>query len=167
MQGPALAHPLGSRGTGIGATWSYARPVHARFVGLDVHKASITVAVAAPFGDPEDHGSIADDPQSVRRLMPRASGSRPEGRDAAKQARLLRSGDLVAVWMPGEAGEALRNLVRARDDARADQLRARRRLSRFLLCRGGASARGCPALQSAPTTRNPVSRTRESDRFPL
>ena len=30
-----------------------------RFVGLDVHKASIAVAVAEAFGDPEDHGHIA------------------------------------------------------------------------------------------------------------
>ena len=42
-----------------------------RFVGLDVHKASIAVAVADAFGDPEDHGQIANDPSAVRRLMQR------------------------------------------------------------------------------------------------
>ena len=51
-------------------------------------------------------------------------------------ARLLRSGDLVAPWFPDEAGEALRDAVRARDDAKADQLRARHLLSKFLLRRG-------------------------------
>jgi hypothetical protein len=45
-----------------------------RFVGLDVHKASITVAVAEAFGDPEDHGHIANDPSAVRRLVQRLGG---------------------------------------------------------------------------------------------
>ena len=36
-----------------------------RFVGLDVHKASIAVAVAGAFGDPEDHRQIANDPSAV------------------------------------------------------------------------------------------------------
>jgi transposase len=151
-----------------------------RYVGLDVHKASISVAVAGPYGEPEDHGVIANDPDSVRRLLRRlGDGGHPlavayeagptgytlhrqvramgidcivvapslipvrpgervktDRRDAAKLARLLRSGDLTAVWVPDEAGEALRDLVRARDDAKADQLRARHRLSKFLLRRG-------------------------------
>ena len=150
-----------------------------RFVGLDVHKATITVAVAEAFGDPEDHGHIANDPSAVRRLMQRLGGpdvrlevayeAGPTGyalhrqltamgiacvvvapslipvkpgdrvktdqRDAAKLARLLRSGDLTPVWVPDEAHEALRDLVRARDDAKADQLRAKHRLSKFLLRR--------------------------------
>ncbi len=33
-----------------------------RFVGLDVHKASIAVAVGGSSGDPEDHGQIAERP---------------------------------------------------------------------------------------------------------
>ena len=45
-----------------------------RFVGLDVHKASIAVAVAEAFGDPEDHGHIANDPSAVRRLVQRLGG---------------------------------------------------------------------------------------------
>jgi transposase len=45
-----------------------------RFVGLDVHKASITVAVAEAFGDPEDHGHIGNDPSAVRRLVQRLGG---------------------------------------------------------------------------------------------
>ena len=70
-------------------------------------------------------------------LIPARPGDRvkTDRRDAAKLARLLRSGDLTPVWVPDEAGEALRDLVRARDDAKADQLRARHRLSKFLLRR--------------------------------
>jgi hypothetical protein len=45
-----------------------------RFVGLDVHKASIAVAVADAFGDPEDHGQIANDPSAVRKLAERLGG---------------------------------------------------------------------------------------------
>jgi transposase len=53
-----------------------------------------------------------------------------------KLARLLRSGDLTPVWVPDEAHEALRNLVRARADAKADLLRAKHRLSKLLLRQG-------------------------------
>jgi transposase len=70
-------------------------------------------------------------------LIPTRSGDRvkTDRRDAAKLARLLRSGDLTAVWVPDEEHEGLRDLVRARDDARADLLRADHRLSKFLLRR--------------------------------
>jgi transposase len=54
-------------------------------------------------------------------------------RDALKLARLLRSGDLTSVWVPDREHEALRNLVRARVDAKVDQLRSKHRLSKFLL----------------------------------
>jgi transposase len=57
-------------------------------------------------------------------------------RDALKLARLLRSGDLTPIWVPDQAHEALRNLVRARADAKADELRAKHRLSKFLLRQG-------------------------------
>jgi transposase len=57
-------------------------------------------------------------------------------RDALKLARLLRSGDLTPVWVPDQEHEALRDLVRARADAKADALRAKHRLSKFLLRRG-------------------------------
>ena len=52
-------------------------------------------------------------------------------RDAEKLARCHRAGDLTAVWVPDEAHEALRDLVRAREAAKKDQLRARHRLSEF------------------------------------
>ena len=54
-------------------------------------------------------------------------------RDAEKLARLLRSGDLTAVWVPDPEQQALRDLVRARHAAKRDQLRHRHRLGKFLL----------------------------------
>jgi len=57
-------------------------------------------------------------------------------RDAMKLARLYRSGDLTPIWVPDEAHEALRDLVRAREDALEDRLRARHRVSKFLLRKG-------------------------------
>jgi hypothetical protein len=42
-----------------------------RFVGPDVHKASIAVAVVGAFGEPEDHGRITNDPSTVRKLLVR------------------------------------------------------------------------------------------------
>jgi transposase len=157
-----------------------------RFLGLDAHKATIAVAVAEETGAPEVHGTIPNDPSSVRALVRRlgrpgvrlvaAYEAGPTGyalhrtltalgvesvvvapslvpvrpgdrvktdrRDAAKLARLLRSGDLTAVWVPDPAHEALRNLVRARADAKADELRAKHRLSKFLLRQGVQPAAG-------------------------
>ena len=68
-------------------------------------------------------------------LIPRKPGDRvkTDRRDASKLARLLRSGELTPTWIPDEQHEALRDLVRAREDAIEDQLRARNRLTKFLL----------------------------------
>ena len=57
-------------------------------------------------------------------------------RDAVKLARCHRAGDLTAVWVPSAETEALRDLVRAREAAKQDQLRARHRLGKFLLRTG-------------------------------
>ena len=57
-------------------------------------------------------------------------------RDAEKLARCYRAGELTAVWVPDAAHEALRDLVRAREAAKKDQLRARHRLGKFLLRHG-------------------------------
>src|SRR5262249_17672611 len=57
-------------------------------------------------------------------------------RDAEKLARLYRAGELTAVWVPDEAHEALRDLVRAREAAVADGHRARQRVQKLLLRRG-------------------------------
>ena len=52
-------------------------------------------------------------------------------RDAEKLARCYRAGELTAVWVPDAAHEALRDLVRAREAAKKDQLRHRHRLGKF------------------------------------
>lgn len=57
-------------------------------------------------------------------------------RDAMKLARSYRSGDLTPIWVPDEESEALRSLVRCREAAKEDQLRARNRLGKFLLKQG-------------------------------
>jgi transposase len=57
-------------------------------------------------------------------------------RDALRLARSYRAGDLTPVWVPDADHEALRDLVRAREDAQQDQHRARHRLSKFLLRHG-------------------------------
>lgn len=71
-------------------------------------------------------------------LVPVKSGDRvkTDRRDALKLARNYRAGELTAVWVPDAAHEALRDVVRAREAAKKDQLRARHRLSKFLLRHG-------------------------------
>ena len=71
-------------------------------------------------------------------LVPKKPGDRvkTDRRDALELARCHRSGDLTAVWVPDEDSEALRDLVRQREAAKQDQLRARHRLTKFLLRTG-------------------------------
>jgi transposase len=150
-----------------------------RFVGLDVHGATIAAAVAEPDGEVRFLGKIPNSTEAVRKLVKRLgpvkelrvcyeagpcgyvlywqlvglgvkcevvaptlipvkAGDRvkTDRRDAEKLARSYRSGDLTAVWIPDAAHEALRDVVRAREAAKKDQLRARHRLSKFLLRRG-------------------------------
>ncbi len=152
-----------------------------RFIGLDVHAETISVAVAEPGRNGEVRllGSIPNRPGSVRKLVkklgsvdqlqvcyeagptgyvlywqltemgvkcevvaptliPVKAGDRvkTDRRDAKKLARSYRAGDLTPVWVPDAAHEALRDLVRARLAAKKDQLRARHRLSKFLLRHG-------------------------------
>lgn len=54
-------------------------------------------------------------------------------RDAEHLVRLLLAGRLHAVRVPEPAEEALRDLVRAREDLRGDLMRARHRVSKLLL----------------------------------
>src|SRR5215208_5746523 len=77
-------------------------------------------------------------------LIPVKAGDRVKTnrRDAEKLARLYRSGELTPVWVPDAAHEALRDLVRAREAAKKDQLRAKHRLGKFLLRRGLKAAAG-------------------------
>jgi transposase len=149
-----------------------------RYVGLDVHKETITVAVAEEAGQPQAWGTISNDSQAVRRLVrqlgregcqlklayeagptgyvlqrqltplgvecqvvapsliPKSTSSRQvktDSRDAEQLARLLRSGDLVAIWVPDEEHEAFREVVRARFVAKKDVERHRHQLVKLLL----------------------------------
>jgi transposase len=162
-----------------------------RFVGLDVHAATIAVAVAERPGEVRSLGVIPHTPDAVRRLVrqlgapatlrccyeagptgyglywqlvalgvacavvaptlvPVRAGDRikTDRRDAEKLARCYRAGDLTPVWVPDAAHEALRDLVRAREAAKKDQLRARHRLGKFLLRQG----RSRPATLKQPWT---------------
>jgi transposase len=71
-------------------------------------------------------------------LVPTKAGDRvkTDRRDAIKLARCHRAGELTAVWVPDADHEALRDLVRAREAAKKDQLKARHRLGKFLLRHG-------------------------------
>jgi transposase len=151
------------------------------YLGLDVHKDSITVAVAdpGPKGEIRLFGTITNDLHAlekvlsrirkahpgahlevayeagpcgfgiVRRLqqlrvpcvvaapslIPKQPGSpfKTDQRDARTIARLLRAGELTAVYVPEPTDEAIRDLCRARTDAVDDLRRCRLRLKSFLL----------------------------------
>jgi transposase len=69
-------------------------------------------------------------------IRPAGDRVKTDGRDAAYLARLLRLGEITAVTVPEAEVEAVRDLVRAREDARADLMRVRHRLSKLLLRQG-------------------------------
>jgi transposase len=71
-------------------------------------------------------------------LIPIKAGDRvkTDRRDAAKLARLYRAGELTMVHVPTSDQEAVRDLVRAREDVRKDLTAARHRLSKFLIRHG-------------------------------
>ncbi len=71
-------------------------------------------------------------------LIPTKAGDRvkTDRKDAEKLARCYRAGELTPVWVPDAEHEALRDLVRAREAAKKDQLRHRHRLGKFLLRHG-------------------------------
>ena len=71
-------------------------------------------------------------------LIPRRPGDRVKTnrRDAVSLARLLRAGELTAVWVLDEAHEAMRDLVRAREAAVEDLRRKRQAITSLLLKHG-------------------------------
>jgi transposase len=67
--------------------------------------------------------------------IPKKAGDRvkTDRRDAMQLARLLRSGDLTPVYIPSVEDEAIRDVVRAREDVLKDLKAAKVRLKAFLL----------------------------------
>ena len=67
--------------------------------------------------------------------IPKKAGDRvkTDRRDAVQLARLLRSGDLSPVYIPSVEDEAIRDVVRAREDVLKDLKAAKVRLKAFLL----------------------------------
>lgn len=150
------------------------------YVGMDVHKQSIAIAVRGAGGERESR-TIPNEERAVSRwvrrmkreapgsircayeagpcgytlqrqllaegiecrviapsLIPRKPGERikTDRRDASKLAELFEGGLLTEVHAPTPEAEAVRDLCRAREDAMEDRMRARHRLSKFLLRRG-------------------------------
>ncbi|QDI90701.1 IS110 family transposase [Salicibibacter halophilus] len=148
-----------------------------KFVGLDVSKERISVAIAeVGRGMPRYYGVIPNTPEAIRQLIkklgntenlqvcyeagvtgyglyrlflklgieceviapgliPQRPGDRvkTDKRDAIRLAQLFRAGELTSVYVPTEEDEALRDLVRAREDAKEDELRAKHRITKLLL----------------------------------
>ena len=68
-------------------------------------------------------------------LIPRKPGDRVKTnrRDAVQLARMLRAGELTEVWVPDEAHEAIRELIRSREAAVDDLRRKRQAISSMML----------------------------------
>ncbi|HXG69392.1 MAG TPA: IS110 family transposase [Gemmatimonadaceae bacterium] len=68
-------------------------------------------------------------------LVPWRSSDRvkTDKRDARKLALMYQGGMLQPIFVPSESQEAVRDLIRAREDARMDRMRARHRIGKFVL----------------------------------
>ena len=71
-------------------------------------------------------------------MIPKRSGDRvkTDRRDSQMLARLHRAGELRAIYVPDDSDEAMRDLVRAREDAVAVSIQAKYRVKAFLLRQG-------------------------------
>jgi transposase len=101
-------------------------------------------------------------------LIPRKPGDRikTDHRDAKKLAHLYRAGELTPIRVPTPEEEAVRDVIRARDDVRKDLVAARHRLAKFLLRRGRIYTQGSKWtqrfwrwLRGLEAFQNPVDRT--------
>ncbi len=90
---------------------------------------------------------------SAPSMTPKKSGDRvkTDRRDAISLARLHRAGELTAVYVPKEDDEAMRDLSRAREDAKRAETKARQQLQALLLRHNirytGKSAWSAPHLR--------------------
>ena len=66
-------------------------------------------------------------------MTPKRSGDRvkTDRRDSLALARLHRAGELRPIYVPDDTDEAMRDLVRAREDAVAVSIQAKYRLKAF------------------------------------
>ena len=71
-------------------------------------------------------------------MIPRRSGDRikTDRRDAINLVRLFRAGELTSIYVPTPEDEAIRDLLRCRDDMKRFERKARQRLLSFLLRHG-------------------------------
>ena len=76
-------------------------------------------------------GCVIAAPGKIER--PSSDRVKTDQRDAERLVRLLMINALVAIRVPTDSEEAIRDLVRAREDLRGDLMRARHRLSKLLL----------------------------------
>jgi len=79
-------------------------------------------------------GCVVAAPGKIER--PAQDRVKTDRRDAERLVRLLMVGGLHRVRVPSEGEEALRDLVRAREDVRGDLMRARHRMGKLLLRHG-------------------------------
>lgn len=88
-----------------------------------------------PAGAPNDFILIGG--SGLKGSPPRFGGNhKTDARDALHLAKLLRLDEYVPVRVPTESQESARDLVRSREAARGDLMRARHRVSKLLLRHG-------------------------------
>ncbi|UOQ85210.1 IS110 family transposase [Gracilibacillus salinarum] len=77
-------------------------------------------------------------------LIPQKPGDKvkTDKRDALNLATLYRAGELTPIFVPTEDDEALRDLVRGREDVKEDEKRAKHRVNHFLLRNGRKEPEG-------------------------
>jgi transposase len=147
------------------------------YVGMDVHKESIDIAVAEQDSEVRHHGRIGGEMSALWRAVRKLESSgrellfvyeagpcgygiyrgllarghacwvvapsntprrvrdriKTDRRDSVKLAGLARAGELTPIYVPDARDEAMRDLVRSREDAVVVQRQARQRLAALLL----------------------------------
>jgi len=85
-------------------------------------------------------------------LTPRKPGDRvkTDRRDASKLVCLFRAGELTPIRVPDEAGEAVRDLVRCREDVQKDLRRWQHRLQKVLARHGWVPGRAPLGVAAVP-----------------